>query len=135
MKTLFKIFSFIILFVMTSCSSPDFSLEGRWVVDELNFDFDERRNTPEMISQIGQEESKDELIFRNDSIVYIKMLTYEGDYRYAINEKSEITFEDATSDNNKLGVLKNNKIYSEQNTAIGKMRMVFVKSEKLKIWI
>ena len=132
MKTLFKIFSFIILFVMASCSSPDFSLEGRWVVDELNFDFDERRNTPEMISQIGQEESKDELIFRNDSIVYIKMLTYEGDYRYAINEKSEITFEDATSDNNKLGILKNNKIYSEQNTAIGKMRIVFVKSEKLK---
>lgn len=117
---------------MASCSSPDFSLEGRWVVDELNFDFDERRNTPEMISQIGQEESKDELIFRNDSIVYIKMLTYEGDYRYAINEKSEITFEDATSDNNKLGILKNNKIYSEQNTAIGKMRMVFVKSENLK---
>ena len=133
MKTLFKIFSFIILFVMASCSSPDFSLEGRWVVDELNFDFDERRNTPEMISQIGQEESKDELIFRNDSIVYIKMLTYEGDYRYAINEKSEITFKNETSDNNKLGILKNNKIYSEQNTAIGKMRIVFIKSEKLKI--
>ena len=107
---------------MASCSSPDFSLEGRWVVDELNFDFDERCNTPEMISQIGQKESKDELIFRNDSIVYIKMLTYEGDYRYAINKKSEITFEDATSDNNKLGVIKNNKIYSEQNTVIGKMR-------------
>ena len=92
---------------------------------ELNFDFDERRNTPEMISQIGQKESKDELIFSNDSIVDIKMLTYEGDYRYAKNEKSEITFGDATSDNNKLGVLKNNKIYSEQNTVIGKMRIFY----------
>ena len=132
MKTLFKIFSVIILFAMASCSSPDFSLEGRWVVGELNFDFDERRNTPEMISQRGKEESKDELIFKNDSIVYIKMLAYDGDYRYVINEKSEITFKDATSDNNKLGILKENKIYSEQNTVIGKMRIVFIKTENLK---
>ena len=132
MKTLFKIFSVIILFAMASCSSPDFSLGGRWVVGELNFDFDERRNTPEMISQMGKEESKDELIFKNDSIVYIKMLAYDGDYRYVINEKSEIIFKDATSDNNKLGILKENKIYSEQNTVIGKMRIVFIKTENLK---
>ena len=117
---------------MASFSSPDFSLEGRWVVGELNFDFDERRNTPEMISQMGKEESKDELIFKNDSIVYIKMLAYDGDYRYVINEKSEITFKDATSDNNKLGILKENKIYSEQNAVIGKMRIVFIKTENLK---
>ncbi len=127
MKALSKMFPFIILFVMASCSSPDFSLEGRWLVDDLKFDFDERRNTPEMISQIGKEESKNELIFKNDSIVYIKMMLYDGDYRYAINEKSEITFKNETSDNNKLGILKENKIYSEQNTAIGKMRIVFVK--------
>ncbi len=112
---------------MCSCSSPDFSLEGRWIVDDLKLDFDERRNTPEMISQIGNEESKNELIFKNDSIVYIKMMSYDGNYRYAINERSEITFMNATSNNNKLGILKDNKIYSEQNTAIGKMRIVFVK--------
>lgn len=132
MKALSKMFSFVVLFAMCSCSSPDFSLEGRWLVDDLKFDFDERRNTPEMISQIGKEESKNELIFKNDSIVYIKMMSYDGDYRYAINEKSEITFKNETSDNNKLGILKDNKIYSEQNTAIGKMRIVFVKSENLK---
>ena len=131
MKTLFKIFSFIILFTMVSCSSPDFSLEGRWVVERVNFDFDERRNTPEMISQIGQEESKDELIFRNDSVVFVKMASYNGDYQYVVTEDSEISFKD-NDVVKKLGVLKENKIYSEQNTAIGKMRIVFIKSEKLK---
>lgn len=132
MKTLFKIFSFIILFAMVSCSSPDFSLEGRWVVEKVNFDFDERRNTPEMISQLGKEESKDELIFKNDSIVFVKMASYNGDYQYVISENSEISFKD-NDVVKKLGILKENKIYSEQNTAIGKMRIVFIKSEKLKI--
>lgn len=132
MKTLFKIFSFIILFAMVSCSSPDFSLEGRWVVEKVNFDFDERRNTPEMISQLGKEESKDELIFKNDSVVFVKMASYNGDYQYVISENSEISFKD-NDVVKKLGILKENKIYSEQNTAIGKMRIVFIKSEKLKI--
>lgn len=132
MKTLFKIFSFIILFAMVSCSSPDFSLEGRWVVEKVNFDFDERRNTPEMISQLGKEESKDELIFKNDSIVFVKMASYNGDYQYVISENSEISFKD-NDVVKKLGILKENKIYSEQNTAIGKMRIIFIKSEKLKI--
>ena len=132
MKTLFKIFSFIILFAVVSCSSPDFSLEGRWVVEKVNFDFDERRNTPEMISQLGKEESKDELIFKNDSIVFVKMASYNGDYQYVISENSEISFKD-NDVVKKLGILKENKIYSEQNTAIGKMRIVFIKSEKLKI--
>ena len=127
MKTLFKIFSFIILFVMASCSSPDFSLEGRWVVEKVNFDFDERRNTPEMISQLGKEESKDELIFKNDSVVFVKMASYNDDYQYVIGENSEISFKD-NDVFKKLGVIKENKIYSEQNTAIGKMRIVFVKN-------
>jgi hypothetical protein len=98
-------------------------------VDNVNFDFDERRNTPEMIHQMGREESKNELIFKNDSIVYIKMSVYDGEYHYTINENSEIRFKDV-SGFNILGVMKENKIYSEQNTAIGKMRVVFVKETK-----
>ncbi len=127
MKALSKIFSFLVLLVICSCSSPDFSLKGRWIVEKVNFDFDERKNTPEMISQFGKEESKDELIFKNDSIVYVKMSVYDDDYHYKINEKSEITFWNESLDNQTLGTIKDNKIYSEQNTAIGKMRIVFVK--------
>jgi hypothetical protein len=55
------------------------------------------------------------------------MLSYNGDYQYMINETLEINFKDEASNINKLGVLKDNKIYSEQNTPIGKMRIVFVK--------
>lgn len=129
MKNIFKILSFFVLLVMLSCSSPDFSLHGRWIVERVNFDFDERRNTPEMISQFGEEESKNELIFKNDSIVYIKMLSYHDDYNYFIDEKSEIRFKDNNFEIHKLGVVKDNKIYSEQNTAIGRMRIIYVKDK------
>lgn len=129
MKGIFKILSILlVLSAMFSCSSPDFSLQGRWIVERVNFDFDERRNTPEMISQFGSEESKDELIFKNDSVVYISMLDYNGDYQYMMNENSEIFLKDK-ADVNRLGFLKDNKIYSEHNTAIGKMRITFIKED------
>ena len=131
MKSL-KILSLLLIFIF-SCTPKSDTIYGRWVVERVNFDFDERRNTPEMISQIGKEESKDELVFRNDSVVYIKMVSYDGDYRYVINDKSEIYFKDDALNDNKLGVLKDGKIYSEQNTVIGKMRIVFVKDKKMKI--
>lgn len=126
MKSFIKILPLLLIFIF-SCTPKNDTIHGRWVVERVNFDFDERRNTPEMISQIGKEESKDELIFKNDSVVYVKMLSYDGDYQYMINEASEINFKDEASNINKLGVLKDNKIYSEQNTPIGKMRIVFVK--------
>ncbi len=126
MKSFIKILPLLLIFIF-SCTPKNDTIHGRWVVDRVNFDFDERRNTPEMISQIGKEESKDELIFKNDSVVYVKMLSYNGDYQYMINETLEINFKDEASNINKLGVLKDNKIYSEQNTPIGKMRIVFVK--------
>ncbi len=129
MKSFLKVFSFLLIF-LCSCTSESDSLQGRWIVERVNFDFDERRNTPEMISQIGREESKDELIFKNDSVVYIKMASFNGDYQYVINEESEICFKGSASDNKKLGILKENKIYSEQNTAIGKMKIIFVKDNE-----
>lgn len=127
MKKIVKIFFFTFLLVMYSCLSHDSSLKGRWIVENISFDFDERRNTPDMISQFGEEESRNELIFKNDSVVYIKMLGFNGDYQYFVNEKSEIIFKDKSSLFGELGVIKDNKIYSEQNTAIGKMKIIFVK--------
>lgn len=121
MKLFVKIF-FVFFVLMTSCKSQnDNALHGRWVVDELTFDFNERKATPEMIAQYGKEESKNELVFKNDSIVYIKMYRYDGDYYYRLGEDNVIMFGEKNLTNNKLGVYKNDCIYSEVNTVIGKM--------------
>lgn len=123
MKLFVKIF-FVFFVLMTSCKSQnDNALHGRWVVDELTFDFNERKATPEMIAQYGKEESKNELVFKNDSIVYIKMYHYDGDYYYRLGEDNVLVFGEKNLTNNKLGLYKNACIYSEINTVIGKMNI------------
>ncbi|MBR4155727.1 MAG: hypothetical protein IKU01_03360 [Bacteroidales bacterium] len=126
MKFLFKI-SFVLSVFMMSCTSHNDALQGRWKVDELAFDFDERKTTPEMIAQYGKEESKNELVFKNDSIVYIKMYRYDGDYYYRLDEDNVVMFGDKNSINNKLGVYKNATIHSEINTVIGKMDIKWIR--------
>lgn len=128
MKRFVKIF-FVFFVLLTSCTSKDDVLQGKWVVDELRFDFDERKSTPEMISQYGKEESKNELVFKNDSIVYIKMYHYDGDYYYRLDENEVLMFGDENSANNKLGVYKGGFIQSDINTVIGKMEIRWKKAD------
>lgn len=92
----------------------------------MTFDFNEKRNTPEMISQFGREESSNELVFKNDSVVYVKMAAYDGDFRYK-QRNDTLFFGDNDNINNVLGIYKNDRIASEMNTAIGKMKVVYIK--------
>jgi len=109
------------LFFLAACSHPD-SLIGKWTVEKVNFDFDERRNTPEMIQQFGEQEVHNTLIFKNDSIVNIVMLDMNGDYVYYLND-NEIFVE-----NLKIGTLENGKIISKVKTPIGEMIVVYKKN-------
>lgn len=121
-----KIIFFVCLAAICSCSSPDESLQGCWTVENVTFDFDERKHTPEMISQFGREESNNELVFENDSVVYVKMAAYDGDFRYE-QRNDTLFFGDNGNETKMLGVYKDRRIYSEMNTAIGKMKVVYIK--------
>ena len=75
MKLIVKIF-FVFFVLMTSCTSQsDNTLQGKWVVDELTFDFNERKATPEMIAQYGKEESKKDINYskynKSDKVVKV----------------------------------------------------------------
>lgn len=107
----------IILFFF-GCSHPD-TIIGKWTVEEVTFDFDERRNTPEMIQQSGEQEMHNSLIFKNDSVVNIVMSDMNGDYLYYI-DGNEIFIE-----NMKIGALENGRIISDIKTPIGGMTVVY----------
>ncbi len=128
MKLFVKIF-FVFFVSLTSCTSKNDTLQGKWVVEKVTFDFDERKATPEMIAQYGKEESKNELVFKNDSIAYIKMYHYEGDYYYRLDENNILMFGDKNSMTQKLGVYKDGFIYTDINTLIGKMDIRWVKND------
>lgn len=83
--------------------------------------FDEKRNTPEMIQQIGEQEMNNSLIFKNDSIVNIVMVDMNGDYNYVLKD-NEIFVGDM-----KIGTLENGKITSKVMTPVGEMTVIYKK--------
>jgi len=117
---LYILSSLFVCVMFFSCSHPD-TLIGKWTVEKVNFDFDERRNTPEMIQQFGEQEIHNTLIFKNDSIVNIVMANMDGDYVYHQND-NEIFVEDLI-----IGTLENGKITSKIKTPIGEMTVVYKK--------
>ena len=108
------------LFFLAACSKSD-SVIGKWTVEKVTFDFDERRNTPDMIHQAGEQEMHNSLIFKNDSIVNIIMSDMNGDYIYHIDGNG-IFVEDM-----KIGTLENERITSKIKTPIGWMTVVYKK--------
>lgn len=119
----------IVLLILYSCSHHDNFLIGKWAVEKVSFEFDERKVTPQMIKQYGEEESRNVLKFKNDTIVYVKMAEYDGDYYYKINNENLIVFGDNLNAVSlmKLGLYKDNVIISEINTVIGKMKIIYKK--------
>lgn len=110
----------LIITFFLGCSHPD-TIIGKWTVEKVSLGFDEKRNTPEMIQQIGEQEMHNSLIFKNDSIVNIIMSDMNGDYLYYI-DGNEIFIE-----NMKIGTLENGKITSKMMTPIGEMTVVYRK--------
>lgn len=108
------------MFFLTACSRPE-TIVGKWTVEKVSLGFDEKRNTPEMIQQIGEQEMDNSLIFKNDSIVNIIMVDMNGDYIYNI-EGNDIFVGDQ-----KIGTLENRKITSKMMTPVGEMRVVYRK--------
>lgn len=108
------------MFFLAACSHPD-SLIGKWTVEKVSFDFDERRNTLEMIQQFCEQEVHNTLIFKNDSIVNIVMLDMNGNYLYHLNDNEIFV------DSLKIGTLENGKITLTIKTPIGEMAVVYRK--------
>jgi hypothetical protein len=54
---------------LCGCHRGDDSIIGTWTVDKVNVQFDERRNTPELVRQIGEMEKQNTIIINSDSIL------------------------------------------------------------------
>jgi len=64
------------LLLLASCAPKDDPFFGRWTVDKVNVEFDEKWTTPEMVQQVGAMEKKNVLVITPDSLL---TLVNEGD--------------------------------------------------------
>ncbi len=54
---------------LCGCHRGDDSIIGTWAVDKVNVQFDERRNTPELVRQIGEMEKHNVIVISADSLL------------------------------------------------------------------
>ena len=118
-----KFFKILAIFALFSCSRSS-SIIGTWTVDKINFEFDERKSTPEMIRQLGEIEKHNTLIFKNDSIVHITMAAINADYHYQISEDGTIILTPHDHLISSIS-LNQNVINTETETPIGMMRITY----------
>ena len=54
---------------LCGCHRGGDSIVGTWAVDKVNVQFDERRNTPELVRQIGEMEKQNTITISADSVL------------------------------------------------------------------
>lgn len=111
-----------------SCQRTDSGIVGKWKVDSVDMEFDEKRTSPQTILQYGEEEQHNYLYFKNDSIVHIKMGQVDGEYFYKVGESGEIFYKPShNAVAVSLGTFKDKKIHTSINTVVGKIKVVYVR--------
>jgi len=58
-----------LVIALCGCHRGGDSIVGTWTVDKVNVQFDERRNTPELVRQIGEMEKQNTITISADSVL------------------------------------------------------------------
>ena len=106
---------FLLLLFFSTCHRNDDALVGRWVVEKVSVDFDERIATPEMVRQYGEMEQGNVIEITQDSML---TLVSEGDTltgRYAL-EGNQLH-----CNGKPFGRYENGTIQTESSTLVGKI--------------
>ena len=84
---------FGLVFSLCACQPKADSLVGQWVVDKVNVQFDENRNSPELVKQIGEMEKQNTLSIGVDSVMVFKGLSDEMQGRIHLDTQGILFFE------------------------------------------
>lgn len=92
------------------------SIIGTWLVDKVNVQFDEQRNTPELVKQIGEMEKQNIIVISADSLLTFKALDGETRGRLSLTPDGSM-FVDGAS----FGQWKEGRIVTFSDSPLGKV--------------
>lgn len=92
------------------------SIIGTWLVDKVNVQFDEQRNTPELVKQIGEMEKQNIIVISADSLLTFKALDGETRGRLSLTPDGSI-FVDGAS----FGQWKEGRIVTFSDSPLGEV--------------
>ena len=87
---------------------------GTWTASKVNVQFDEQRNTPELVKQVGEMEKQNIITINNDSILTFKGLDEEWQGRISL-QKDGTMLREGTA----FGTWKNGEIITRSGSPLG----------------
>ena len=107
--------------MLSACTPKADPLFGTWSVSKVNVQFDEQRNTPELVKQIGEMEKQSIISISNDSTLTFKGLDEEWQGRISL--KNDTLLLKGTA----FGVWKNGEIVTRTDSPLGEVVVTYRK--------
>ena len=121
---------FLLLLVLattlSACTHDADSLIGTWTVSKVNVQFDERRNTPELVKQVGEMEKQNVISISKDSTIVFKGL--EEEWQGEASLKNDTLYLEGTA----FGVWKGGEIVTRTDSPLGEVVVTYRKSGLLR---
>lgn len=105
-----------------ACNRQQDSLIGTWIVDKVNVQFDEKRNTPELVKQIGEMERQNNFSINTDSILTFNGLDTEWQGRINLNSDGTLICNGSI-----FGTWKDERIVTHNDSPIGEIVVTYRK--------
>ena len=105
------------------CNRHQDSLIGTWTVDKVNVQFDERRNTPELVKQVGEMERQNTIVISPDSLLVFKSLEGETQGRVSLSKDGTLTFNGTC-----FGLWKEGSIVTRTDSPLGEIVVTYRKT-------
>jgi hypothetical protein len=100
--------------MLCACTPKADPFFGIWTVSKVNVQFDEQRNTPELVKQVGEMEKQNVITISNDSILTFKGLDEEWQERISLQKDGTMLRK-----GNVFGVWKNGEIVTRSSSPLG----------------
>ena len=107
--------------MLSACTQKGDSLIGIWTVSKVNVQFDERRNTPELVKQVGEMEKQNVITIDNDSILTFKGLDEEWQAKISLKNDTLLCNGKA------FGIWKDSAIVTRTDSPLGEIIVVYKK--------
>ena len=120
-KTFFLLFGLTTL--LSACTHKADSLIGTWTVSKVNVQFDERRNTPELVKQVGEMEKQNVISISKDSILTFKGLDEEWQGRISLRSDGTMLREGTV-----FGIWKQGEITTRTGSPLGEIVVTYRKN-------
>lgn len=107
--------------MLCACTPKADPLFGTWTVSKVNVQFDEQRNTPELVKQVGEMEKQNVFSISKDSTLVFKGLEEEWQGRASL--KNDTLYLEGTA----FGVWKGGEIVTRTDSPLGEIVVVYKK--------